>query len=115
MLADLKSWRPVVVAVLMEALLVTVHDVRLLGVLNSECVIGWLSDARRVHDGDGFVELGLVPQLVMQIYRGQEDIILRVSVYPAQGDDLFFNLHFKQLHFISHHALVATASLGRDD
>jgi len=106
-----KGWGAIIVFVLMEALLITVHNVVLLGVLDSESVVWWLADTGGVNNGDGFVQLSLVAQLIMQVYRRQEHIILGVSVDPANGDNRFSYLHLEKLHFVRHGTLVITACL----
>ena len=38
-----------------------------------------------------------------------------MSVYPADGHDRLLDLHFEQLDFISHGALILLTGLSRED
>lgn len=80
---------------LVEAFLVAVHNILFLRVLYSEGVVWWLANTGRVHNSNGLVELGLVPKLVVQVNRGEEDVVLRMGVDPTERDNGLSHLYFE--------------------
>ena len=99
------------ISVLVEPLRFAVQNLIAHGILNSQSFKWRHSNDGTVHDGHCLRELRLVPQLVMHVNTAQEDIELRMRVYPPKSHQLVLQLHLEEAHFVLHDAHVLLSSL----
>ena len=99
------------ISVLVEPLRFAVQNLIAHGILDSQSFKWWHSNDGTVHDGHGLGQLRLVPQLVMHVNTAQEDIKLRMCVYPPKSHQLVLQLRFEKSHFVLHDAHVLLSSL----
>ena len=115
MLAFLPGGASACILVFVEPFGLATHYGRKLVVFHSESSVARLTDDWTVDDRDGLCKLLLVPQLIMQVDTTQENIKLRMSVDPADCDEVVVHLCLEQADLVSHVALVLLSLLPWHD
>ena len=105
---------PLLILMFVELVKLAFHDLSHATVFHAEGLIAGLLNWR-VDNGNGFFELELVAELVVQVHGGQEEVELRMGVYPSKSLHLEVDLGLEELDLICHVAHVLLTLLLGDD